>query len=479
MVIAGWSTPTACDLRSRPRSKPASQHYLADPDVATAQHASLEPDRRPSGRLATSRQWNFKQNECNEPTKSAIDPQRLSASIRVSFPGNGASSVRRRAASEGTDSLNVGRRTAAAVREPGRGSMPLHQLAPYVISMRDAGSIGADKRPIDNLNGKGERLVDILGFTLKAAGKALYQFPKQEDTSFTVSRVLKGKNVLWVETVMAIKGIESEFTDGKGETAFKRMHTHNEHITFRSLFLFPSGGHHAFLLTERIGNSGVVTFLRNLLIRSTHANYHGTHIDIDALTTVRDLADADVRLKSINFIFPGGKDPSGRFADPNDPDGHFTMKYNFGHKRKISKFLDGDKVDPSKIFGVLTPAIGALAGTATPDSLKQMGVRASLNVMLPSGHERTFTLGSQDGPSLMYPIGDLDQGGQESARRAATTPRRPGDDRFIIACKDAIADVEGTYGVTSAHQDECQKPARSLPIAPPKGWEVTWYANKA
>jgi len=351
--------------------------------------------------------------------------------------------------------------------------MATYQVVPYLISVKPRSSRGAEVRPLDDLDGRSTKLVDLISQTLVGAqAVGPFRFPRNEDTSFQVGPVSKNFRTVYFTVTQGSRGIESRLNDA-GEIVFERRSDHIEDIDFRNVMIFPAHGKHAVLLTERIGNRGVASFLGKLIVDTMRQNFHDVTTEVRALTTAADLTNTNLRLKGMDFRFPLRNDPSGRRIDLSGPDGFFSLNYKFRAEQRLSNFTDdsGAQVDPSKVFGVLNTALTASGLGGTGETLKELGVEAEMHVLLPSGHQRSFTLGTDEGPALAYTLDPVTQAGTGDT---VAERYRPTDEDFLRVAKEAVSDVAGSFGIGQTSATYCEVPNPADSVVVPTDWRVVW-----
>ncbi|MFJ2354494.1 hypothetical protein [Frigoribacterium sp. NPDC087798] len=357
--------------------------------------------------------------------------------------------------------------------------MATYQVVPYRISVRPTRGTGADTRPLADVDGNKANLLDLIAQTLKKAplkrgAKAIeYSFAKKEDTTYRLGDLRKGDNVLYSVVTRGSAGIQSKIM-ANGALAFTRSPDHIEDIDFRTMFVFPKGGKYAIMLTERIGTGGVSSFIAKLLTDTLKNALPKAMIDIKPLTTVADIANTNVMLNSIEYQFLRPTDPSGKFMDTNGADGVLSMKYKFGAKRRLDNYAGSSGLDASKIFGVIDPGLSQHGINLTGDKMKNLKAQANLNVTLPSGNTRTFTLGIDEGPGLLYALEAKLAPATGGGQKSAAALYRPSDVDFVRVCKEAIEDVKGSFGVLDTTSASCVKPSATGSVKVPASWKVVW-----
>lgn len=351
--------------------------------------------------------------------------------------------------------------------------MATYQLVPYLISVHPRGTNGAEIRPIEDLDANGTKLGDLLGYTLQGSiGRGPYRFPKSEDKSFRVSDFKSNAQTLYAIVTQGARGIQSQIND-EGTVVFERESAHIEDIDFRTIIVLPRHGSYALMLTEKIGNYGVSSFLRKIISDTLRSNFHDVTVDIKPLTTAADLNNANILLRGMEFQFPQRGDASGRRMGLNGPDGSLAIKYKFRAPTKLSRFtnLGGEVLDASKVFGVLDAGLAENGINVTGERLKELGLQADLQVTLPSGNHRSFTLGVDAGPALTY---TLDPAGQPGSGNTDADRYKPSEEDFLRVAKEIVSDVTGNFGITETTATYCIVPAPSASVKVPNGWEVMW-----
>jgi hypothetical protein len=351
-----------------------------------------------------------------------------------------------------------------------------YQVVPYLISVKPRGSHGGEIRPLDDLDGKKTKLIDLLKFTLSGAvGKGPFAFARNNDTTHRIASTEQNDRTIFVLVTQGSKGIESKI--GTSNTVvFNRTPNHIEDIDFRNVIIFPKHGKYAVLLTERIGNRGVAGFLGKLITETMRENFSEVTTSMKALTSVADLKTTDLLLRSLDFKFPASNDPSGKRIDMTKADGYFSIKWRFMQPRRLSNYTDGSgkKLDASRIFGVMDQGLVASGLDVSGERLKELGVEADLHVTLPSGNQRTFTMGSDEGPGLAYKLEPQVPQAGSGVSQTAVGLIRPTDDDFLRVCKEAVSDVAGNFGVTAASAKYCEIPDPSVSVVTPDNWKVVW-----
>jgi len=356
--------------------------------------------------------------------------------------------------------------------------MTTYQVAPYLLSVKPIRSEG-DIRPIDDIDARGSKLIDLVARTLTGAiGMAPFRVPKKDDVAYKVSDVRVGANAIFYVVTHGSSGIESRIT-GPDDDEFERTAKHIEDIEFRNLILFPAGASYALLMTERIGGRGIASFNAKLLKDTIQTNIEGSLFTHAPLATAADMAAIPLMFNAVNFEFPKKTDPDGRFIDISHLDGFFGLNFKFRKARPLSNFSnDNGKLDVNKVFGVINPSLEAAGVRTTGKKLKKLGVKAKMNVTLPSGNSRTFTLGVQEGPALVYSLtkgaptpNQLDENGQPVLQDEI---ERPDDSDFVRVAKDIVSDVKGSFTIPGSAVTDCAVPNVHDPIEVPSTWKVVW-----
>ncbi|TQL55190.1 hypothetical protein [Subtercola boreus] len=315
--------------------------------------------------------------------------------------------------------------------------------------------------------------MDLLAQTLVASkGHKPFAFAKKDDTTFVIASVFKDSQTIYFTVTQGSKGIESRIDDN-GKIVFERKTGHTEHIDFRNVVIFPAHGKFAVLLTERIGNRGVASFLVKLISDTLRQNFHEVTTVIKALTTAADLKNTNLALRSLDFQFPDKNDPSAKLMDLSNADGSFSLRWRFRKARKLSNYTDatGAKLDADKIFAVLNPGLAANGLETSGERLKELGVTADLHVTLPSGNHRSFTLGMDEGPALAY---TLEPKLKPTGDGTVADRFKPEDDDFLAVCKDAVSDVAGNFGIGTSSATYCVIPDPGEEVVVPSTWKVVW-----
>ena len=356
--------------------------------------------------------------------------------------------------------------------------MTTYQLAPYLLSVKPIRSEG-DIRPINDIDARGTTLIDIVARTLTGAiGSAPFRIPNNDDVAYKISDVRVGANAIFYVVTHGSSGIESKIT-GPDDDEFERTTKHIEDIEFRNLVLFPANASYALLMTERIGGRGIAAFNAKLLKDTIQANIEGSLFTHAPLATAADMAAIPLMFNAVNFEFPKKTDPEGRFIDMSRLDGFFALNFRFRKARPLSNFADEDgNLDVNKIFGIINPSLEAAGVRTTGKKLKKIGVKAKMNVTLPSGNSRTFTLGVQEGPALVYPLtkgvptpNQVDDDGQPVLQEEI---ERPEDSDFTRVAKDIVSDVKGNFTIPASAVSDCVLPDAHDPIEVPPTWKVVW-----
>lgn len=351
--------------------------------------------------------------------------------------------------------------------------MTTYQVSPYLFSARVRGSVPPDLRPLDDLDAKGTSLHSLLAKTLTAARKkGPFSFPHRDDVTYSVTTVKAAQRSVYFVITQGSRGIESTISEN-GTLLHKRKPGHVEEIAFRCLAVFPKHGKHAIVALERVGNNGVAGFLQKLVPETLRTMFHDVVTEFRPLVTAADVADTKLRLNAISFRFPEKTDPDGKRLDMGPPAGFLTVNYRFRAAKKLTNFTDANnkKIEPHKVFGVLSDQLSETGFASSATGLLEMGVHADMHVTLPSGNDRTFTLGVQDGPALAY---GLTPGEPGVASGSVARRIRPSDQDFIRVCKEILTDIEGTYSVKESTQALCEIPNKAKKIAVPESWKVVW-----
>ncbi|WP_157109225.1 hypothetical protein [Cryobacterium arcticum] len=296
--------------------------------------------------------------------------------------------------------------------------------------------------------------------------------------SFNVSGLRVGESAIYYTVSHGSRGIESSIGASDEDEIFDRKTKHVESIEFRNLVLFPKGASYALLLTERIGGRGIAAFNEKLLKDTIQAAVEGSIFSHTALVTAADLDNVPLLLNAVNFEFPSKTDPDGKFMDVSGLDGIFSLRYRFRKARKLSRYVgkDGEKLSASEVFGVLNPALTAAGLNGSGDNLKELGVKAKLNVTLPSGNTRTFTLGVQEGPALVYAL----EAEQSTSHHTVSTGvqqesvDRPSVEDFLRVAREVVSDVSGSFTIPLNTVSDCYVPAGHEPVVCPPNWKVVW-----
>jgi hypothetical protein len=315
------------------------------------------------------------------------------------------------------------------------------------------------------------KLIDLCAWTLRrATQRTSFASASDRDIQYTVRDVRADDRVLTFEVIKGSTGIESSI-EREGDDPFNREVTHRENIGLRCMIVFPEGGHHAFVLLERISNIGVASFIQKLLLGSLRPRLPEATITLDPLATAADLAETGAILQAITFKLPMPGDRSGRREAMDGIGGKFALKWTLGGQRQIRRFADADgtRIEASKVFGVLSDALGAWGSSLSSDGAIERQAQADLTVKQ-NGSQRTFTLGTDEGPSIVYPI--LPTG--ETAAREYT--ERPSGLLFEATCKRVITDLDGRYDVTASTVHQVTMPPNEHTGEVPEHWKVEWDA---
>jgi hypothetical protein len=357
-------------------------------------------------------------------------------------------------------------------RKSGRVNVATYQLVPYLISVHPRGTHGAEIRPIEDLDANGTKLGDLLSYTLQGSiGRGPYRFPKSEDKSFRVADFKSSAQTLYATVTQGNRGIQSRIND-EGTVVFERKSNHIEDIDFRNLIVLPRHGSYALMLTEKIGNYGVSSFLRKIITDTLGSNFHDVTVEVKALTTAADLNNANILLRGMEFQFPRRGDASGRRMGLTGPDGSLALRYKFRAATRLSNYTNatGEILDSSKVFGVLDTGLAENGLNVTGERLKELGLQADLQVTLPSGNHRSFTMGVDAGPALAYtlePASDPGSGETDADRY------KPSEEDFLRVAKEIVSDVAGNFGISETTSTYCVVPTSSS-VEVPNGWEVVW-----
>lgn len=316
-----------------------------------------------------------------------------------------------------------------------------YSLTPYAFSLTPKYARGGERRPIDDIDGKGASLRDHIEVELSALiSDSLQINPIDNTKSIRVTRFDQYAEFSYLELGVGRAGVVGNIHQRSGGRISYDDDEHNE--TFiRAIFVYPSGSHEAYWLSERAGQTSAFSSLGEILVRALRNKFQDLTINLDPVaewSAVKAWAD-QVSVQEIRFDAPrpGGStqaiDVNGIHADVRiviKPKGSLTL----------SKLVRDDGPDRQAVFGFLSGAPLISESAVTTDHVIGTGWKAQVAFKTRGGRQRSFGLAlDESAPSLIYPVGVVGKG--------SAGARRPTNVQFAAACAEFLEDVEGRLPV--------------------------------
>lgn len=351
-----------------------------------------------------------------------------------------------------------------------------YQIVPYLVHAHVRGKPN-ETRPVDDLDARGAQLQDvILRIFDGVRSRGELVDPKNAERKLRVQRLSSGASCVLVELEPGRSGISSQIEKPPAKksgvataTTITRDRADTEYIPARHAFYFAPGSHQAILLAERVGVSGAITFI-NELISKTAAKYYPDLVFLlrPAMTgeVMRELTK-DAPVKTLVFTRPRPTDTTGATMMIGGEQFDVEVRLKAPRRQKFQrKALRGKsgEVDRDSLVGILSTVLANQGDAIAVQRLLDANWSAATEVTLPNGAVRTIDVSSSDAVTMSFPIEESHPSGD-----------RPSDEDFAASCVKTLEVFEGSYGVNPTRvqawkwQDDEWEPK-----AGEKGWEVVW-----
>lgn len=343
--------------------------------------------------------------------------------------------------------------------------MSTYQLVPYFVSVKLHKS--DETRPLDDLFAGGEQLSSELGGMLAAcSGKLLVQPRVKNPRHVRVEWVGKpDERQLNIIVSPGRSGVESRIRNRAGAET-PRSFTDVELMPLRHFLIYPTGGHRAVLFCERVGGSGAVTALSDLMKSMWRAKHSTSTLEIAP-------AMADAAMQAVIAERPIARLRLQRTQGPNGnlAIGQLDVEYVLEvkpRKRGGDWRLKNFRQDNPSI-GILQEMVPVLSPTSelsreeAAAQLLEDGWSVGVTLKMKGGTRRTVNVEDNTSISMSFPIveGEVAPG------------NRPDDAAVLSACKSVIQDgLVEDWGLGKGSADLCQW--TQVAWQDPGGWKVGW-----
>lgn len=348
-----------------------------------------------------------------------------------------------------------------------------YQLVPYLLKVNVRGK-PLETRPINDLDGSGATLSEaVLRIFDGLRGRELVD-PADDNRKLRLNVLRGGDRTAFIELGPGRSGIVSRLErapadDGGSPEIINRTRRDTEYIPVRHAFYYPAGSHYATLLAERVGVSGAVTFLAQVLRKTFNAYYPDLVLDIVPAVTgevMRKMAEGRP-VKSLVFTRPRPSDTSGKMLMVAGEAVEVEVRVKTPRRRRWGwKALSttAGEVTRDSLLGLLAPALGSEASDGEVQRLLDENWQAAIELTLPNGAVRTVNVASSDAVTMSFPIPE----------------RIPSDDRpdeldFTAACHETLKLFDGQFGLHAQSIGGYRwDDAEWTPAADDKRWKVAW-----
>ncbi|RWZ52522.1 hypothetical protein ELQ90_00760 [Labedella phragmitis] len=310
-------------------------------------------------------------------------------------------------------------------------------MNPYAFSFKPSYARGGEKKPIDDLDGKGATARSAIDGALKSLKSArLKVHAEDESRSLRVTQITEYREFTFVEFEVGRAGLVGNLHQSTGGRIPYGEEDHNGTFV-RAIFVYPKDAHEVYWLNERAGLTSAFSYLEEVLVAALRAATSDARITV-SLAPVAEWSALEswaskVMVRELRFDAPrpGGStqamDVNGVHADVR-----FVVKPR--GSLALSRLMGKNGPDRKAVFGFLTD-LPLVRKTSTPNSVMRDGWRAQVSFQTPNGRQRSFGLATDDkAPTLVYPVGPQGAG--------ISRAKRPSQREFAVACADFLSDVE-------------------------------------
>lgn len=343
-----------------------------------------------------------------------------------------------------------------------------YAVVPYLLSLHVKKS-PSDIRPINDVDQKGTKLIDVIAETYFGVKDHKLVHPKETTRSLTITELHRGDRAIFAHVRPGRSGITSSIEGPSG--AYNRTAQDREHLWLRQALIFPSGGKYAFLLSERVANIGTSSMTNLLLAPNLARAFPGLQPSMVAAMdedVLRDVIKAQPVAK-MTFRRPRRGDKDGAFLMVNGKSVSLDLVIKPPRKQSwtLGSLAGGDKDLPelNDMMGILLPILrpGVEDSDAVRAELLDEGWEPSLETRR-GGSRKTLQVGTTTARDMSLMItGDDGNPLQDT----------PDDEQFRKACISALELFAGRFGLPSDPGPLCQWDAAEwAPTGSPR--EVRW-----
>jgi hypothetical protein len=325
--------------------------------------------------------------------------------------------------------------------------MASYSMTPYAFSAYPRNARGGERRPIDDLNGRGSSLRTILDQTLgELRGDDLIIDQTDNSKSVRVARLYPYAQFTFVEFGIGRAGFEGTLHQSDGGRVGYTADEHNE-SRIRGIFVFPAGGYEAFWLSERAGNFSAYSHLEQRLLRAIRAADPDLTVKLDPVAdweAVRSWSE-NVLVRELRFDAPRvGSSTQAMQVNGYHADVRVVVK---PRGVSLNRLLASEGPDREAIYGFLSGFSPLEESQRTPESIIGNGWNAHVAFTTPAGRQRSFGVATDEaGPTLVYQIGS-DPAGVPGAYR-------PSDQEVAATCSQFLQEINSRLPVgTSVAED--------------------------
>lgn len=308
-------------------------------------------------------------------------------------------------------------------------------MTPYSFALNPRNARGGERKLISDLDGKGLSLRSIIDAQLASMKQAELILDSEDDSkSIRVIRMAEHDEFTFVEFGVGRAGLVGTLHQRKGTRVSYAADEHNESL-IRGIFVYPSGAHEAYWLSERAGMSTGYSQMESIFLKVLRDKLP------DLTTKIEPVADWEavkawanmVQVQELRFDAPraGGStqamDVNGYHADVR-----VTVK---PRGLVLNRIVTSSGPDRDTVYGFLSASPLISGSGVTPQSAIGDGWKAQVAFINPAGRQRSFGLATEDkGPTLVYDVGSTSAG--------QTRAYRPEDKEFAKTCSEFLIDVQ-------------------------------------
>jgi len=316
-------------------------------------------------------------------------------------------------------------------------------MTPYSLSFRPRYDRGNERRPIEDLDGKGLSLKTLVNDMLATyKGDDLIVSPEDQTKSLRVRRLYTFQEFTFVEFGVGRGGIVGELHQESGGRVAYHAGDHNE-TRIRGLFVYPKTGHEAYWLSERAGQSSaywhVTKLLRAIQQKSVQMATHS--IDPVADWSAIKAWSAAMSVKEIRFDSPkSGSSTQAMNINGVNGDVRITIK---ARGLTLNRLVKDDGPDSEAVYGFLSGAPLVKESGLSTERIIGEGWGAKVAFTNKAGRQRSFGISVEDeAPSLIYQVG-TPPAKSDKTSSGASQAYVPSDDEFRTTCAEFLEDIEG------------------------------------